>query len=195
MSKLIFEKQTPQGVLKIFNDRPTEIDFLEIEQVHGSTILENSSGKKADGIISLKNETKSPLAIKTADCIPLLVLGNKGFGMIHAGWRGVQSKIHTQKEVENIEPTYFFIGPHISSQSYEVTEEFYNYFPNSTHLFNKIDDKTTFNLSEQMKQDLESKFPKAKIEVSNICTFSNLKFNSYRRDRTNLRNWNIFFPL
>lgn len=195
MSKIIFQKETNHGIFKVFNDKPQNLDFLEVEQVHGKKICENKAFEQADGITLFKSENKKPLAIKTADCIPLLIIGNHGYGMIHAGWRGLQSQIHLQPSIKKLEPFYFFIGPHISESCFEVTKEFYSHFPKSHHLFNQYKDKITFNLTEQIKQDLKNTFPTAQIEESDICTFSNLAFNSYRRDKTNLRNWNIFFPL
>ena len=33
------------------------------------------------------------LGILTADCAPIIILGNKYFGIIHAGWKGAFSGI------------------------------------------------------------------------------------------------------
>ncbi len=194
MTQVIFEKKTPRGIFKVFIDKPVNDVFFEVEQVHGKTILMNESDKKADGIIIDNSTILTPLAIKTADCIPLLVIGQRGHGLLHAGWRGVQLQIHTQNEVAKLKPTYFLIGPHICADCFQVTEEFYDHFPQSKELFSQKNDKITFDLAKQIEKDLQKSFPKAKIEKANLCTFCNSNFNSYRRDKTSLRNWNIYFP-
>lgn len=189
--KKIFEKKLNNLIYQIFDDRPSHLDYLEVEQVHGKKILttkEISQDNCADGIIGHNNgET---FAIKTADCLPVVVIGKKGHALIHAGWRGVHQKVVTCQKVKNIDPFYFFIGPHIQQKSFEVQEDFFSYFEDKS-LYQKIDEKLFFSLSDALVKDIYCKFKNVEIEVSDIDTFTNLSFNSYRRDKTKKRNWNI----
>ena len=88
------------------------------------------------------------LAVKTADCVPVL-LGDpktRAFAAIHAGWRGTSASIvlaailHLQREYSaRPEDMRAAIGPAAKSCCYEVGNEvikvFKERFPRSDHLF------------------------------------------------------------
>ena len=79
-----------------------------------------------------------PVAIKTADCVPILLEARNDNGeviavsAIHAGWRGTADKI-AQVAIEKlidlgakVENIYVAIGPSIDECCYEVGEDFAN---------------------------------------------------------------------
>lgn len=75
------------------------------------------------------DEKKISLAIKTADCMPIVVCSpQSGIALsIHAGWRGVLQKI-TSKSIATLnlqsDPKLgIFIGPHIQQHSFEVDRD------------------------------------------------------------------------
>lgn len=195
MSKLIFAKQFNWGKFEVYNDKP-DVNCIRLSQTHSNIILDSNSATEtceADGLKVLKEDFKTPLAILTADCLPLLVKGKNGFALLHAGWRGVHSKILLQKEIIDLEPNYLFIGPHISGDSFEVTQEFKNNFPGSPHFLEKSD-KLFFNLEQEIHAQAQALGIKD-VESADICTFTDNNFNSFRRNATSKRNWNLFSPV
>ena len=188
----IFEKEFENGYFQIFNDKPTIKNIVEVDQIHGDQISTSTNLTTADGIMLTSIELSShTLALKTADCLPILYIGPKHVALIHAGWRGLQLGIHIQKKLQQEKFESIFIGPSISAENFEVTEEFRDHFPESS-CFSTQSGKLTFNLQEYALIQLRECFPLAIIEASNICTFDDLNFNSYRRNSTMKRNWNIF---
>lgn len=161
-------------------------------QIHGTDIVSiNELPCEADGLVVMWKDFTTPVAIKTADCLPVVVEGTKGFVFLHAGWKGLANNIFDRPEIEQINPENVFIGPSIQSCCFEVSEEFKNNFPESPHFFYE-DEKLYFNLQAEAKRKLELKFPYLKINISSLCTCCTLSLNSYRRDKTKERNWNLF---
>ncbi|MDZ5761285.1 peptidoglycan editing factor PgeF [Lyticum sinuosum] len=86
---------------------------------------------KADSLIT--RETNIILAIKTADCIPIILIdkNNKVVSVVHAGWRGainniIKNSLEKMKDNgANMKEISAFIGPCIQQNSYEVDYKFY----------------------------------------------------------------------
>jgi YfiH family protein len=192
MIKPIFQQKLKYGLLETYAKKPS-IDFKKVHQVHGAKILDANNcneHNEADGLYSLENNTR--LCIITADCLPIIIEGSQGVCFLHAGWRGVQQKIYFNKEVINIKPQNIFIGPCISKDSFEVQQEFKKNFKNK--YFSSIHQKLFFDLVGQVTSDLNEQFSDIEISSSSICTFKDLNFHSYRRNKTKERNWNIYTP-
>lgn len=189
-AKLIYKKEFDWIVFEVWNDKP-DFSFKQVHQIH-SPLIENfqdaSNEIKADGIFFTKEELKEkPIAIKTADCLPILIWEeDRGF-FLHAGWRGLYENI-----IENAKTSYdkAFIGPCISQLNFEVTSEFKEYFPNSSN-FSSRAEKLFFDLVAEAQQRIYKLNSQANVEDSGICTFSNLDYNSFRRNKTQKRNYNI----
>lgn len=163
-----------------------------MKQTHSNIVLNEKSCHDlvADGMVGSSN---TPMAILTADCLPVLILGEQDHALIHAGWKGLQNEILKNDLIKKIRPVYAFIGPHISVKNYEVQEDFKNNF-NIPGAFVERNGKIFFNLSFVARTQLEAAYPGIKIEISNACTFGDESFNSYRRNKTTERNWNIYIP-
>lgn len=190
MSEIIYSKKLKYGNFEIFNDKPV-FDCLHVHQTHSTDIVDvNSLDRKSDGII-FENNINRPIAIKTADCMPIVLYGESKSIFLHAGWSGLAKGILETDEVKKISPAYIYIGPSIHVCHFEVTEEFRDHFKNSSHFLQK-NDKLYFDLHAQACDILTRQFPKAEIEVDKNCTHCDNKFNSYRRDKTDKRNWNIW---
>lgn len=196
MSKLLLEKKFNDGILKVFKDKPTldnEYPLIHCHQTHSNKILEFQDGSlesiEGDGIIiDPRQFSGRAIAIKTADCLPVLLIGEK-IALIHAGWRGIEAGILSSSSLKELKIKSIFIAPAI--EKYEVQEDFKFFFPRSTNFYEEAG-KLYFNLKREAMNQLEFSFPKAKIISSNICTFENKLYNSYRRDKTKIRNWNVF---
>ena len=189
MSKLIHEKKFLQGKFQVFDARP-DFSLLESTQTHSTIILNNPHpSEEADGILIDPNSISNlPIAIKTADCLPILLLGDK-IVLIHAGWKGLALGILKSKILKDLSIKAAYIGPSI--QKYQVQEDFKGHFPGSKFFYTNKD-ALYFNLQEEAQSQLTSLFPGIKVYNSNICTLLNTDYNSYRRDQTSQRNWNIF---
>ena len=122
--------------------------------------------------------------------MPIAYIGKNQSALVHAGWMGVHQKIHLTESLKRLEPTDIYIGPCIHRESFEVTQEFRDHFPNSPY-FTKVDGKLNFDLVQHALSELKEFFPAANITQSGICTFKNNQYNSYRRNKTTIRNWNI----
>jgi purine-nucleoside/S-methyl-5'-thioadenosine phosphorylase / adenosine deaminase len=74
-------------------------------------------GTEADAAIT--REPLAKLAVRTADCVPVVLLGESSIGVVHAGWRGlaggvIQAAVATMGDVHTAH-----VGPHIRSGCYE----------------------------------------------------------------------------
>lgn len=179
--------------------------FLECKQVHSANIIEvkqpehHNNQQEADGLIFFFNELNlgiAPvLAIKTADCLPIAIIGQKGVALIHAGWRGLKQDILSHQYIKHIDPIEAYIGPHIGQNSYEVSEEFEDHFAVfQTQALIKKHDKLFFNLGQFAQERLTTLFPGIDIQNSKVCTYSTPELHSHRQNQTKQRNWNIWIP-
>ncbi|MBC7427174.1 MAG: polyphenol oxidase family protein [Bacteriovorax sp.] len=193
IEQITFEAPLLRGRFIVFNSRP-EFELLKIKQTHSDIVLnEDQCGVEqiGDGIFGNNN---TPKAILTADCVPLVLIGANAHVVIHAGWKGLATNILGHPDVVAIKPTYAFIGPHIRPEHYEVQSDFYVNFEGLQGAFSVHNEKIYFNLEYVATTQLKALYPGIVIEDCGLDTFSDLKFHSYRRDKTTNRNWNIYFP-
>ena len=176
----VFQLEFESGIFEIYNDKPNHLDLLHTHQTHSPLVINNkdemNTSVKADGLILPINELRgNAFAIKTADCLPILYLSDTHVALVHAGWRGIQQNIHLDKKLIAMKPHTVFIGPAIGVKSFEVTSEFYDYFPESKN-FTKKKDKLTFDLTKEAVSQLNEVFLDTKITSSGICTFENNQY-------------------
>lgn len=168
------------------------MDFLSVKQVHGTDIVapENLPAD-ADGLFVSWKDFSKPLAIKTADCMPIVIEGETGVVFLHAGWKGLAHGILKKKEIKNIHPQRVFIGPSIHDCCFEVSPDFKENFPGSPY-FREQNGKLYFDLQKEAKHQLRESFPNLLIEVAPSCTSCKQNFHSWRRDKNQERNWNLY---
>ena len=149
------------------------------------------SKPKADAVIT--NQKNLPIAVLTADCVPILVCDKKLnlVAAIHAGWRGAYKGIINKvinfmiKKGSKTKNITVAIGPAISVYNYEVKEDFKKKFIKKNKkneiFFKRKSKKLYFNLPKYVKSSiLEYKIKN--IEKINIDTFEERnKFFSARR--------------
>lgn len=95
-------------------------------QVHGADLIEVGSGDtgvvgEADGLVV---RAPGPVAgILAADCAPVVIAGERGVAIVHAGWRGLVAGV-VERGVAAVGPaTAAWIGPSIHACCYEVGPE------------------------------------------------------------------------
>jgi len=103
-----------------------------LEQIHSNKVIVITSKtdlykvEQADALFT--KEINIPLAIMTADCLPILLTDEKGtqIAAIHGGWRGLASGI-IENTFENFdcEPSQIsaWLGPAIGPQNFEVGQD------------------------------------------------------------------------
>ena len=171
-----------------------------LNQIHSNKFVyidENFTFKKkikADAVIT--NQKNLPIAILTADCVPLLLYDNKKsiIAAIHAGWKGAFKDIIDKVinfmlskgcDRKNITVA---IGPCISQKNYNVKEDFKIKFlkkdKKNKIFFTKRKGLIYFNLPKYVKYQLESNRIN-RIDLLKIDTFD--KKNNYFSARRSLR--------
>jgi len=178
-------------IFKTFTEKPN-IPVVRLEQIHSNIIIRpDNENKKADGFyIKNTDQINNPLCILTADCLPIFILGKEGYVFLHAGWKGLASGILYQKQISQISPHTFYIGPCIYPCCYEVETNFITNFKKDGVIIQK-DHKTFFDLIGTAKNQITSIFSDINFQHSNICTCCNQNFHSFRRNKTAKRNYNI----
>lgn len=97
-----------------------------LRQVHSNRVLAAQPGCSGEGDALLTGSGGIALAVATADCLPVVLTGKRHLAVVHAGWRGLASRIlmHAVRGFE--EPTRqlsCWIGPAIGPCCYEVGYE------------------------------------------------------------------------
>lgn len=101
-------------------------DWATVRQVHGTSVVEvvgpGHLAGGADGLFTTK--VGLPVAVMAADCAGVVVGGDGGVGVAHAGWRGVaagvvRSLLGTMRS-GGVEPTWAAVGPFIGPCCFEV---------------------------------------------------------------------------
>ncbi len=150
-------------------------------QVHGAKLLEvgdTDSGVvgEADGLVSRKSGPV--LAILTADCAPVVVRGDRGLAVLHAGWRGLVAGV-LEAGLAAIAPARAaWVGPSIRSCCYEVGPEVVEAFDSRSLPVaapNRVDpaDAAVAVLEREGVGDIAS---------ASQCTHCDPDYFSYRRD-------------
>lgn len=195
--KIVYHKILPKGEFTVQSARPG-LNLVRTKQVHSSGLAEYKGepieNTEVDGIVfkyaTLETEGAA-VAVTTADCMPVLFLGKEKGAFLHAGWRGLAGGILTNPLIKEIEPHYAFIGPSIELESFAVQKDFKMNFPEE-EFFHKFDGRLCFDLQAKAARDILLAYPGIQLEISGEDTFKNAKYRSWRRDKTDQRNWNIF---
>lgn len=171
------------------------------KQVHGNTVLfasalitaDRSSSGECDGVLA--TTTNVAASVVTADCLPILAWDSKLriSAAIHAGWRGVVSRIVTvaikkfQDAGSELSDVCWWIGPHIQGPSFEVgsdvAEKLMSCTPQGKKalLYHPVPGKAKLDLSLLATLQIQECGPSGGIWTSAIDTRSDSRFASYRR--------------
>ncbi len=168
-------------------------------QVHGATLAwvgEAEAGRGARDRESVVHDhdgllTSAPglcLVVSYADCVPVVIVaaGDDGpaLATVHAGWRGMLAGIVGKTAAElgrGRRLVAAVVGPSIGPCCFAVAEElrrrFAARFPGSAGA-------ATVDLWRCARMELEAAgVPPAAVTVAGLCTASDARFFSHRRDR------------
>lgn len=176
-----------------FGTRSVDIPSLfgnlaTLKQVHSATCVPAAgrAGILGEGDALLENTPGSVVAVKTADCIPILLVDERrrAVAAVHAGWRGtaahiVAAAVDRMAERFGTVPAdlHAAIGPGIGACCYEVGPEVAVQFGGQG--------RGPLDLpGENRKQLLEAGVTPERVYASNLCTMCGREeFHSFRRDR------------
>ena len=201
-SYLVFSSEVGDGAMNLSNEKNID-SFVEkiglsaplsqAQQIHGSKIVKAKTGTVASGADGLFSFDKTPLSVRSADCIPILLCDKKSnFSCaIHSGRRGLLGKI-ISKSLKKILQKYklnpldieVFLGPHIRVKNYSISDldakaaekvgfKKYLYYKNNLKYF----DLTSCALGELEKIGIS----RDNITDCDIDTFEDERFFSYRK--------------
>ena len=176
-------------------------EIFFVKQFHSNKFIYLSKKTKiknrsisADAIITKK--IKFPIAVLTADCVPLLLFDKKKkiIAAIHAGWKGALKGIINKvikfmfKKGCNKNDITVAIGPSITQKNYNVKLDFKKKFikkhKKNKIFFNNKNKVIYFDLPNYIKSQL--KFNKiGKIDMINIDTYD--KKNNFFSARRSLK--------
>ncbi len=172
-----------------FNPKNREDIFSDIVvplQLHGNKVFlmmdeYYSDNIDADGIVTSLEET--PIAVKLADCNGIVLMWEKYFWVLHAGWRGLKDGIiencvwKLNSLGENPSDLVAFVGPSIRNCCYEVWDEFKEFFDKK--YLSKKWKKLYMNMLAYI-EDIFKKLGISNIDIHADCTKCSWKFFSYR---------------
>jgi len=160
------------------------------KQVHsGNVEICESHGElpNIDGVITSNKDLV--LTIQVSDCIPIFIFDNKtlNIGLIHAGWRGINSQIVengiTKIQELNSMPNELniILGPSIRQCCFQVGSDIAKLFPQKFQSV-RNHDSMYLNLQEVVIEKLINLgVPRQNITDKNQCTCCSDDFYSYRR--------------
>lgn len=193
LSTLLAESGAAEHCFGTAKRRPAG-EWLELKQVHSARVILAEHwrpGIEADGLATALPGQR--LAVKTADCVPLLLLDpvRRAAAAIHAGWRGAAQLIAFEAvrlllERFGSRPEHLLaaLGPAIGGCCYEVGPEvavqFLDWFPER----NDLDRRTRIDLRLALRRQLlAAGLEEPRIDVASACTCcGGAQFHSWRRD-------------
>lgn len=168
---------------------PPEAEAATLKQVHSSKVVhaEGRTGVLAEADALIDNSAGNMLAIKTADCLPILLIDPKrrAVAAVHAGWRGTAGRIvqETIREMTRRFDTapgdlHAAIGPGIGECCFEVG-------PDVAFELVGLRESLHVDLAGiNRSQLLESGVSQSQIYSAGMCTVCLAdEFFSYRRER------------
>lgn len=172
---------------------------VALSQVHGNGIIlvdESHAGTiagEADGLIT--QVPGLPLCIGAADCVPVIIYSSapRALAALHSGrestYLNIAAEAVSRLEQEagcRVESLHVQIGPCICGDHYEVSEEIAERF--RALGYGGVHGRMLDLPAIITQQFLNRGVPEQQIHRSNICTYGDGHFYSFRRDNTPERN-------
>jgi YfiH family protein len=194
---IVPEWPAPPPVRAIMTLRSTRDDELAallprepawLRQVHGTSVLDLDSSDAREGDAALTRRRHTVIAIKVADCMPVLLADEEGTVVAgaHAGWRGLSGGV-IEATIEKMrvpaERLIAWMGPAIGASVYEVGDEVRAAFREKEAFSPTRPGHWLLDLYSVARRRLAEQGVE-RIFGGGFCTYSDPeRFYSYRRDR------------
>lgn len=176
--------EIPQDIFTVLDKN---IPYAWMKQVHGPIIHDVDKEGKYEGDGLFTRHKDFVLVVRTADCLPILLLGGNEIGAVHMGWRSAQTGIldNLPKDLGGYK---VFLGPAMRKCCFEVDKDFKQY-KNFTKYISKSGDKLRFDPISFARDNLLARGLKLNnIYDCDICTICGDKgLFSFRKDKTDNR--------
>lgn len=155
-------------------------------QVHGKVVrFARRPGTLGDGDGIVTGVAGLPVAVVTADCVPVVLESPDAVGIGHAGWRGAAGGVvgAVREAIAGVgRPVQrAAIGPAIGPCCFEVGPEVAEVFPDQQAV------TTWGTASVDLAAAVASQLEGIDTWSAGICTMCDPRYHSYRRDGTRLR--------
>jgi polyphenol oxidase len=173
---------------------PLPAQLTTLKQIHSSVCVfaAGRTGNLGEGDALLENTPGLILAIKTADCVPILLVDERGRAVaaVHAGWRGTAARIvgraveaMSERFASESMDLHAALGPAIGKCCYEVGPEVAVHFAESADPGEE--GRAHVDLVDaNRRQLLAAGLSADRIYAAGLCTIClREEFHSYRRDR------------
>ena len=212
--------RAPGALPRLLKRRGSPTAAATAEQVHGcrlAVVPRLQKPKKYPGVDGLlTDQPHQPLAVFTADCVPLFLAAAHGnvVGLLHAGWRGVRGKILARavllmRRRWHLKPAGIraWAGPAIGPCCFKVRGDVARYFPSTRR-------RQGYGGQARWKVDLVGELriqakrlgirwlvPRSfsgggvRQKAFNDCTMHGPRYFSYRRDKTHKRNVSVIYGI
>lgn len=161
-------------------------DWAFANQVHGATVVvATAPGNQGDADAIVTASPGLPVAVATADCVPVIIEAATAVAVVHAGWRGAAAGVVPAAllslEDRGHEAQRAAIGPAIGPCCYEVGSEV-------TMLFPGYESRTNWGTdSVDIPGFIHSQLAALEVWRSDECTYTSGRLFSWRRDATEER--------
>lgn len=181
-------------------------NYYELTQIHSTiiNIVDDNYLNNSEGDALITNKRNTPLVVKTADCIPILLYDkeNRVIAVVHSGWKGTLNNIvinalntiidKYNSKKENISA---YLYPSIRKCHFEVEEDIYKLFKEKTNNIGRYTTKKNTKYYIDLQQIVIDNLKENginNIHDSGICTYCNHDlYYSYRYNHTDKRNYLI----
>jgi len=173
-------------------------NLATLKQIHSAACVPAAgrSGVLGEGDALLENSPGSTVAVRTADCIPMVLVDERrrAVAAVHAGWRGTAARIapHAVAAMGRLFGTqpgdlHAAIGPGIGKCCYEVGAEVAAMFETQGPKGQVSGGQGSSHIDlagENRRQLEEVGVTPGRIYASNLCTMCRPEeFHSFRRDK------------
>jgi len=139
-----------------------------------------------DGVIAPLNQNlpgeQVGYGIATADCVPVILRGASGWGLVHAGWRGLANGIVAKVALALGDVREGVVFACAGGDVYEVGAEVIEAIGITASYRPRVNGKFLLDTAETASAQIRTILADKPVEISGICTITDRRFHSHRRD-------------
>lgn len=161
------------------------VQYMQQSHSNNVSVVSKIGLPQADTDSLISSSKEFALAVRVADCMPLLLYSKNLVAAVHVGRKGLLNEV-ALKTIEKMktlssEQITGVVGPHICGDCYEVDEQMATQI-HQTHPATG-GKKNHLNLFAGLKEQLAG----IPVENMNICTMENQRYFSYRARKDDAR--------